>query len=83
MCKTHTATQTVTLDGPIKSVTIVDGLTCANCGAPEVESPESPDQPLRFNIRAFRVDDWSECRKCGCWFNLAGDIDLPKKEDRA
>lgn len=78
--KNHTNIQTVELAGPIKSVTIVDGLTCSNCGAPEVENPEAPVLERRFNIRAFRVDDWSECRKCGCWFNLAGDVELPPSQ---
>ena len=55
--------------------TIVEGLTCANCGAPEVEDETLPVDQWRFNIRAFRVDDWSECRKCGCWFDLQGNID--------
>lgn len=56
------------------TVTVVDGLTCANCGAPEVENPTDPIGQWRFVIRAFRVDDWSECRRCGAWFDLAGNI---------
>lgn len=56
-------------------ITIHEGLTCANCGAPEVEDNTLPVEAWTFNIRAFRVDDWSECRRCGVWFNLAGDIE--------
>lgn len=56
-------------------VVVTDALTCPNCGAPEVEDRTLPVEQWRFNIRAFRVDDWSECRKCGCWFDQAGNIE--------
>lgn len=54
------------------TITVTEGLTCTNCGAPEVENPDAPVSEWRFNIRAYRVTDehgaWSECRKCGEWF---------------
>ncbi len=62
---------------PALTIIVTDSLTCANCGAPEVENPEAPVAERRFNIRAYRVDDWSECRKCGCWFDMAGNIERP------
>src|SRR5690606_20601686 len=62
------------------TVVVVDSVTCPNCGAPEVANGDAPVAEWRFNIRAFRVDDWSECVKCGCWFDLAGNIEAPPKE---
>jgi hypothetical protein len=48
---------------PIK-VKVVPSITCPTCGAEEAyEDPTSPTG-MRFNIRAFRVDDWSECLIC-------------------
>jgi hypothetical protein len=47
------------------------GLCCPSCGAREVYAnpadPENTDQ-WAFIIRAFRVDDASECRNCSKWF---------------
>jgi hypothetical protein len=47
------------------------GLVCPYCEAREVYA--SPTQPgdskqWAWMIRAFRVDDASECRNCGSWF---------------
>ena len=47
------------------------GLHCPNCGAREVyASPENPHDSNLWSwiIRAFRVDDYSECRNCDQWF---------------
>lgn len=47
------------------------GLCCPNCGAREVyASPENPDDSDLWSwiIRAFRADDYSECRNCDGWF---------------
>ena len=47
------------------------GLHCPNCGAREVYvSPENPRDSNLWSwiIRAFRVDDYSECRNCDQWF---------------
>ena len=47
------------------------GLCCPNCGAREVyASPLAPTDTSRWAwaIRAFKVDDWSECRSCTEWF---------------
>lgn len=51
-------------------------ITCPNCGATEL-TPESAGKPVsewQFQIKAFRVDDWSHCLKCDCWFDLAGNV---------
>lgn len=50
---------------------IADGLMCPYCGA--FETYKDGDQPNNvfkwaFMIRAFRVDDSSECTNCGEWF---------------
>lgn len=47
------------------------GLECPHCGAREVYA--SPEKPTDSNlwawiIRAFRVDNFSECRNCSNWF---------------
>lgn len=53
-------------------------LRCPRCGSPEVVDNTLPVMQWTFNIRAFRVDDWSECLVCKkngireCWFNLEG-----------
>jgi len=60
-------------------IIVTEGLDCPNCGAPEVEDESLPVDQWKFNIRAYRVDDWSECRKCGCWFDMEGNID-PKDD---
>jgi hypothetical protein len=64
-------------------ITIVEGLTCPNCAAREVEDNTLPVAEWVFNIRAFRVDDWSECRRCGVWFDMDGYIDNPEDPARA
>jgi DNA-directed RNA polymerase subunit RPC12/RpoP len=53
-------------------IKIWDGeLRCPFCGAPEVENPEEKDvHKWVWNIRAFRVDDSSECLRCGRWFSI-------------
>lgn len=54
-------------------LSVVDGITCANCGA--VECYDDPTSPTgkRFNINAFKVADkhgywWSRCNVCKTWF---------------
>jgi hypothetical protein len=47
------------------------GLRCPYCEAREVyASPENPRDSNLWSwvIRAFKVDDASECRNCGNWF---------------
>lgn len=50
-----------------------DGLSCPHCGAEEVykdaREPENQDKWI-FVIRAFRVDNSSECRNCDKWFQV-------------
>lgn len=77
MCKPNLiATGTMPLDnGETITVHIYDGLTCPKCGAKEIEDNSLPVDEWVFNIRAFRVDDWSNCNKCGCWFNKEGKIE--------
>lgn len=49
------------------------GLECPHCGAHEVyadkNAPNNTDKWF-WLIRAFRVDDASDCRNCGKWFGL-------------
>ncbi len=55
-------------------------MCCPRCGSPEVVDDTLPVDQWRFNIRAFRVDDWSECLVCKangerkCWFNRKGEF---------
>ena len=47
------------------------GLCCPYCGAREVyANPESPRDSKQWSwiIRAFKIDDASECRNCQQWF---------------
>ena len=48
------------------------GITCPYCGAREVYSNSA--QPMlsakwSWIIRAFKIDNYSECRNCKSWFN--------------
>lgn len=44
-------------------------LICPYCGAHElVDCTEKDVNKWRFNIRAFRVDNYSHCIKCNRWF---------------
>lgn len=50
-----------------------DGIVCPHCNAKEVyKNSETPgDTNLWYwMIRAFKVDDYSECRNCKQWFGL-------------
>jgi len=51
---------------------IGDGIRCTHCGAFEVyKNPATGpkyDPSWYWMIRAFKVDDWSDCRNCGRWF---------------
>lgn len=47
------------------------GLCCPNCEAREVYAdPQEPNNSEKWSwiIRAFRIDDMSECRNCNNWF---------------
>lgn len=47
------------------------GLHCPYCGAREVYAdPSNPRDSSRWAwiIRAFKIDDASECRNCQSWF---------------
>lgn len=66
-----------------ESVTITvhtEPLICPRCGSTEVVDSTLPIDNWTFNIRAFRVDDYSECLVCkrnghaDCWFNRAGEF---------
>lgn len=51
---------------------VADGLQCPHCGAFEAyknSADPSNTNLWYFMIRAYRVDDYSECRNCGKWFN--------------
>ena len=50
-----------------------DGIQCTYCGAYEAykdASDPTDTNKWAFMIRAFRVDDASDCRNCGEWFVL-------------
>lgn len=53
-------------------------MICPNCGAHEIEDCQNiKDNDLihaKWNISGYKVDDWSHCHKCNCWFNDAGLI---------
>jgi len=48
-------------------------IICPNCGTPEVfcdkNDPTNVDKWF-FAIRAFKVDEYSDCTSCGEWFGL-------------
>jgi hypothetical protein len=50
-----------------------DGIQCTQCGALEVykdaKDPKNMDK-WAWIIRAFRIDNASECRNCKQWFAL-------------
>ena len=47
-------------------------LICPNCGAHEIVDCQNKDKidPIewRWNIRPYKVDEWSHCLKCDRWF---------------
>lgn len=57
-----------------------NGLVCPYCGAPEVVHPESACPECggllnkgkilegKWNIKPFKVDDYSHCLRCDKWF---------------
>lgn len=55
-------------------------LCCPRCGSSEVANPDAPVDEWVFNIRAYRVDDFSECLVCKragfreYWFNKVGEF---------
>lgn len=52
---------------------IATGIECTHCGASEVyanaKDPKDQDK-WYWMIRAFRVDNASDCRNCNQWFTL-------------
>ncbi len=58
-----------------------EAIVCPKCGATELSSDSAgkPASEWKLQIKAFRVDDWSHCLMCDCWFNLAGAIEGEKK----
>lgn len=55
-------------------------LCCPRCGSKEVKDNTLPIDQWVWQIRAFRVDQWSECLVCkkagetACWFDLEGNV---------
>jgi len=43
-------------------------LVCSKCGAKEVEDCSLPQNEWKWQIRAFKVDNYSHCMKCNNWF---------------
>ena len=58
-------------------------IVCPNCGAHELLNCHLkavlPVEKWRWQIRPFKVDDWSHCLVCSCWFNLEGKIQGNRK----
>ncbi len=54
--------------GPFECECII----CPNCQAHELLNCHIPSDEHRWQIRPFKVDNWSHCLICGCWFNLQG-----------
>jgi len=54
-------------------------IICPNCDAHEIKDCENQDKiPIEewhWQIKPFKVDDWSHCLKCDKWFNIAGEIE--------
>lgn len=47
------------------------GLECPHCGAREVyadKNDKNKTEKWFWMIRAYRVDNYSECKNCGSWF---------------
>lgn len=58
---------------------IKDGdFRCPNCGAPEVDKTVTWTQEGEsyhpFLLRMFKVNNDSNCTRCGCWFDEQGFI---------
>jgi len=54
-------------------------MVCPNCGAHELQVCNPPPENVhdwRFDIKGFKVDDWSHCLKCNCWFNPEGKVEF-------
>jgi len=57
----------------VESDTPCGCLICPHCGAHELVDCHKKDEPgfwdnVRFNIKAFRVDNQSHCLVCDSWF---------------
>jgi len=70
---------TVTVDSPeviercINPIPGPNSIICPHCGTPEVFCDEKDPKNIKkwfWAIRAFRVDDASECKSCNTWFTL-------------
>jgi len=52
---------------------VADGIRCTHCGCLETykdgRDPENVEKWF-FMIKAFRVDNSSECNNCGNWFDM-------------
>lgn len=71
----------IATNGEVITCTVhTEPMCCPRCKSPEVVDNTLPVDEWVFNIRAFRVDDWSECLVCKrngeerCWFNLNGEF---------
>ena len=65
---------------------VADGIKCPHCGCLETFKSARDQQNTDkwfFMIRAFRVDNASECTNCGQWFpeNLGVDGDFTTDVD--
>lgn len=77
---TYTIPMTTTTGETITATVHTGPLCCPRCSAREVQDDTLPVDQWVWNIRPFRVDDWSECLVCKangiaeCWFNLKGEV---------
>ena len=63
----------------VKSNAPCECMICPNCGAHELQDCANknniPAKDWRWNIRPFKVDDWSHCLKCDKWFDINGNFE--------
>lgn len=77
---THSFVAQTTSGEDITITVHTESMCCPRCKSPEVVDNTLSVDAWVFNIRAFRVDDWSECLVCkrngiaDCWFNRKGEF---------
>ena len=54
-------------------------MICPNCKAHEIKdcgNMKDTSLDWEWQIRPFKVDNWSHCLKCNCWFDSNGKIEF-------
>ena len=47
-------------------------IICPNCMAHELSECDNIDS--KWQIKGYRVDDWSKCSECNHWFDDYGEV---------